>query len=57
MKDNAEYDMTIPPPSAFGDYMGAKYGGIIVAPKGGFQTDDLHEAFLAGWEAAVLEHC
>ncbi len=55
--DDSRYDMTVPKPGAFEDYMTAKYGGIIVAPKGGFQADDLSEAFMAGWEAAVLEHC
>lgn len=32
----------------FDEWMTEKYGGVIVAPKGGFQVDDLYDAWLAG---------
>ena len=35
----------------FDEYMTEKYGGVIVAPKGGFQVDDLYDAWLAGRDA------
>jgi hypothetical protein len=49
-------DPTVPDPSEFVAYMTHKFGGVIVAPKVGFQVDDLRDAFLAGWESAILDH-
>jgi hypothetical protein len=55
-EDDMRYDATVPDPGEFAAYMNHKFGGVIVAPKGGFQVDDLRDAFLAGWEGAILDH-
>lgn len=48
------YDATLPNPGAFEEFMTAQFPNGPAC--GQFGPEDMHLAFAAGWEAAILDH-